>query len=90
METILHALRGGYIGNPLAPGGFVMKPRKSSPTFKSFQELKELLEHTPSSFPARLDSDLTDSKEKLSPELEQELYEKAMEGVTPNLQRELC
>jgi len=60
-----------------------MKPRKSSLSFKSFQELKELLEHTLPSFPARPDSNLTDSKEKLSPELEKELYEKAMEGVTP-------
>ena len=60
-----------------------MKPRKSSPSFKSFQELKELLEHALPSFPARPDSNRTDSKEKLSPELEQELYEKAMEGVTP-------
>jgi len=60
-----------------------VKPRRSSLTFKSFQELKELLEHTPSFFPARHCSDLKDPNEKLSPELEQELYEKAMEGVTP-------
>jgi DNA-nicking Smr family endonuclease len=66
-----------------------MKPRKSSLSFKSFQELKELLEHTSPSFPARPDPNLTDSKEKLSPELEKELYEKAMEGVTP-ISRENC
>jgi len=60
-----------------------MKPRKSSLTFKSFQELKVILENTPSSFPVRHYSELIDPKEKISPELEKELYEKAMEGVTP-------
>jgi DNA-nicking Smr family endonuclease len=60
-----------------------MKPRKSSLAFKSFQDLKVLLENTPYSFPVNHYSDLIDPKEKLSPELEKELYEKAMEGVTP-------
>ena len=60
-----------------------MKPRKSSFTFKSFQDLKVLLENTPSSFPVRHYSELIDPREKLSPELEKELYEKAMEDVTP-------
>jgi DNA-nicking Smr family endonuclease len=62
-----------------------MKPRKSPLTFKSFQDLKVILENTPSSFPVRHCSDLIDSREEISPELEKELYEKAMEGVTPIL-----
>jgi DNA-nicking Smr family endonuclease len=60
-----------------------MKPRKSSFTFKSFQDLKALLENKPFSFPERHHADLIDHEEEQRPELEEELYKKAMEGVRP-------
>jgi DNA-nicking Smr family endonuclease len=60
-----------------------MKSSKSSFTFKSFQDLKALLEEKPFSFPERRQVDLLDREEQLPPELEEELFEKAMEGVTP-------
>ena len=60
-----------------------MKSSKSSFTFKSFQDLKALLENKPFSFPEHHHSDLIDLEEKQPPELEEELFEKAMEGVTP-------
>ena len=60
-----------------------MKPRKSSFTFKSFQDLKALLENNPFSFPDRCHADPIDPGDKQSPEVEEELFEKAMEGVTP-------
>ncbi len=60
-----------------------MKPRKSSFTFKSFQDLKALLENKPFSFPERHHVDLIDHEEEQRPELEEELYKKAMEGVRP-------
>jgi DNA-nicking Smr family endonuclease len=60
-----------------------MKPRKSSFTFKSFQDLKALLENKPFSFPERHHVDHIDRGEKQHPELEEELFKKAMEGVTP-------
>jgi len=60
-----------------------MKPRKSSFTFKSFQDLKALLENKPFSFPERRHADLIDHEEEQRPELEEELYKKAMEGVRP-------
>lgn len=61
-----------------------MKPRKSSFTFKSFQDLKVLLENKPFSFPERHHhADLIDHEEEQRPELEEELYKKAMEGVRP-------
>jgi len=60
-----------------------MKPRKSSFTFKSFQDLKVLLESKPFSFPERHPVDLIDHDEKQHPELEEELFKKAMEGVRP-------
>ena len=60
-----------------------MKPRKSSFTFKSFQDLKALLENKPFSFPDRPHTDAIDHKEKQHPELEEELFKKAMEGVRP-------
>ena len=62
-----------------------MKSSKSSFTFKSFQDLKALLENKPFSFPERHHIDLVDHEEKQSPELEEELYKKAMEGVRPIL-----
>jgi DNA-nicking Smr family endonuclease len=60
-----------------------MKSSKSSFTFKSFQDLKALLENKPFSFPERRRIDLVDHEEEQPPELEEELYKKAMEGVTP-------
>ena len=63
--------------------GRVMKPTKSSFTFRSFQDLKALLEGKLLSFPDRPHSDPIDRDEKQNPELEKELFEKAMEGVAP-------
>jgi len=60
-----------------------MKPRKSSFTFKSFQDLKALLENKPFSFPERHQPDHIDYDDKQHPELEEDLFKKAMEGVTP-------
>jgi DNA-nicking Smr family endonuclease len=60
-----------------------MKSSKSSFTFKSFQDLKALLENKPFSFPERRHADLIDHEEEQCPELEEELYKKAMEGVRP-------
>jgi len=60
-----------------------MKSSKSSFTFKSFQDLKALLENKPFSFPDRHHADAIDREEKQHPELEEELFKKAMEGVRP-------
>jgi len=60
-----------------------MKPRKSSLTFKSFRDLKFLLENKSFSFPDRHHSDVADCDRELNPELEEELFQKAMEGVNP-------
>ncbi len=60
-----------------------MKPRKSSLTFRSFQDLKVLLENKSFSFPDRHHSDVADCDRELNPELEEELFRKAMGGVTP-------
>jgi DNA-nicking Smr family endonuclease len=60
-----------------------MKPRKSPFTFKSFEDLKVLLETKVFSFPDSQDSDLGAHEDKQSPELDEELFRKAMEGVTP-------
>jgi DNA-nicking Smr family endonuclease len=60
-----------------------MKPRKSSLTFRSFQDLKVLLENKSFSFPDRHHSDVADCDRELNPELEEELFQKAMEGVNP-------
>ena len=60
-----------------------MKSRKSSFTFKSFQDLKALLENKPFSFPERHHSDFIDYEEKQNPESEEEHFRQAMEGVTP-------
>ncbi len=60
-----------------------MKSSKSSFTFKSFQDLRALLEGKLSSLPERHHSDLIDHEEKQNPELEEELFKKAMEGVAP-------
>jgi len=60
-----------------------MKPLKSSFTFKSFQDLKALLENNSLSFPERHWADLVDPEDRQHPELEEELFRKAMEGVIP-------
>jgi DNA-nicking Smr family endonuclease len=60
-----------------------MRSRKSSFTFKSFQDLKALLENKPFSFLKPYHPDLIDYEKKQIPELEEELFKKAMEGVTP-------
>jgi DNA-nicking Smr family endonuclease len=60
-----------------------MKSSKSSFTFKSFQDLKALLDNKPSSFPKHHHAVLMDHEEEEPPELEEELFKKAMEGVTP-------
>ena len=60
-----------------------MKSSKSSFTFKSFQDLKALLENRPLSFPEQRRADPIDPEEKLTPEREEELFNKAMEGVRP-------
>jgi DNA-nicking Smr family endonuclease len=60
-----------------------MKSSKSSITFKSFQELKALLEGKLFSFPEQPHSDPIGHEEEQNPELEEELFKKAMEGVAP-------
>ncbi len=60
-----------------------MKSPKSSLTFKSFQDLRVLLENKPFRFPERRHVDLAAPEGKQPPELEEELFEKAMEGVAP-------
>ncbi|OGP95721.1 MAG: hypothetical protein A2157_06100 [Deltaproteobacteria bacterium RBG_16_47_11] len=60
-----------------------MKSSKPSFTFKSFQDLKALLEDRPLPFPEQRRADPIDPEEKQSPEIEEELFKKAMEGVRP-------
>ena len=60
-----------------------MKSPKSSLTFKSFQDLRVLLENKLFPFPERRHVDLAAPEGKQPPELEEELFEKAMEGVAP-------
>ncbi len=60
-----------------------MKPKKSSMTTKSFQDLKVLLRNESFSFPDRRHSDVADHDSEPNPNLEEELFRKAMEGVTP-------
>jgi DNA-nicking Smr family endonuclease len=60
-----------------------MKPRKSSSSFKSFQELKVLLDSKSFSFPPHHLPEPKDHKDQWDPNLEVELFRKAMEGVTP-------
>ncbi len=62
--------------------GFV-KSSKSCFTFKSFEELKALLEKKPFSFSVPPKTKSIKSEAKSNPELEEELFKKAMEGVTP-------
>ena len=60
-----------------------MKPRKSSYTFRSFQDLKVLLEARSLAFPDRHHSDVADRETEQGPEFEEKLFKEAMEGVTP-------
>ncbi len=60
-----------------------MKSPKSSSTFKSFEDLKALLKSKPISLPERRHPDPMPREEKQSPELEEQLFKKAMEGVNP-------
>jgi DNA-nicking Smr family endonuclease len=59
-----------------------MKPRKCYQTLHSFQDMKVLVESKSLSFPDRTD-DPAERTDKLRPELEEKLFKKAMEGVTP-------
>jgi DNA-nicking Smr family endonuclease len=60
-----------------------MKPKGSSLTTKSFQDLRVLVERKSLSLPDHRRSDIPDHESKSNPHLEEELFEKAMEGVTP-------
>ena len=63
-----------------------MKPSKSSKsslTIKSFQDLKTFLEKKSVLLPDDCHFEIADCDRELSPELEEELFKKAMEGVTP-------
>jgi len=66
-----------------------MKSRKSSFTFNSFQDLKVLLEKNSFSLPDQPDPALKDEESEERPEPEEEVFSKAMEGVTP-ISRENC
>jgi len=59
------------------------KPSKSSVTKKSFQDLRALLETEFISLPEYCQSPMADYDKEVSPELEEELFKKAMEGVKP-------
>ena len=59
------------------------KSSKSSLTTKSFQDLKALLETKFVLLPDYCQPEMVDCDRELSPELEEELFKKAMEGVTP-------
>ena len=60
-----------------------MKPRKSSFSFKSFQDLKVLLDSKSLSLPEHYPPDLQGHKKRLDQESEDELLKNAMEGVIP-------
>jgi DNA-nicking Smr family endonuclease len=60
-----------------------MKPKKSSITTKSFQDLKVLLKDKSFSLPDRRHSDIADHDLKPPPKSEEELFKEAMEGVKP-------
>ncbi|MGB7572745.1 MAG: Smr/MutS family protein [Thermodesulfobacteriota bacterium] len=60
-----------------------MKSPKSSLTFKSFQDLEAILKNKPFPLSDRRPTHLIDHEEKQHPELEEELFKKAMEGVAP-------
>ena len=58
-----------------------MRPKKPSSTFKSFQDLKVAL--GTKSLPDYQPTVTKEYRKQLSPDLEQELFKKAMDGVTP-------
>ena len=58
-----------------------MKSIKSSVTFKSFEDLKALFKNRPFSFAERPQVVPREPEDRQSPELEEELFKKAMEGV---------
>ena len=60
-----------------------MKPRKSSFSFKSFQDLKVLIDSKSFSFPDYHPPDLKVHKKRLDQKSEEELFKNAMEGVVP-------
>jgi len=60
-----------------------MKSSKSSFTFKSFEDLKALLEKKPFSFPEHHKAKIVKGEVKSNPKLEEELFKEAMEGVIP-------
>jgi len=60
-----------------------MRSSKSLFTFKSFQDLKALLENRPLPFSERRRTDPMDHEEIQNPEVAEELFRKAMEGVKP-------
>jgi DNA-nicking Smr family endonuclease len=66
-----------------------MKSSKSSHTFKSFQDLKASLKDKPFPLRQRHPTDLMVYDEKQSPDVEEELFKKAMEGVAP-ISRDNC
>ncbi|MBP1697592.1 MAG: conserved uncharacterized protein, Smr domain [Deltaproteobacteria bacterium] len=66
-----------------------MKSSKPSFTFKSFQDLKALLKDRPFPLPEARRADPIVCEEKQTPEMEENLFEKAMEGVRP-ISRENC
>ncbi len=66
-----------------------MKSFKPSLTFKSFEDLKALLEAKPFPLPDRCPTPRMDYAEKQYPELEEELFKKAMKGVAP-ISRDNC
>ncbi len=60
-----------------------MKSSKSSFTFKSFQDLKALLKNGSFPLPETRRSDSIVCEEEQTPEMEENLFKKAMEGVRP-------
>ena len=66
-----------------------MKSFKSSLTVKSFQDLKALVKNKPFPLHERRPTHPMDHEEKQPPELEEELFKKAMKGVAP-ISRDNC
>jgi DNA-nicking Smr family endonuclease len=66
-----------------------MRSSKSSFTFKSFQDLKALLKNGPFPLPEDRRADPIAGEGKQTPEMEEDLFKKAMEGVRP-ISRENC
>jgi len=66
-----------------------LKSSKPSLTLKSFQDLRALLKSKPFLIPDRHRAPPMGHEEKRPPELEEELFKKAMEGVAP-ISRDNC